>query len=205
MSPADVQATFCATLVDEWIHLGVAHTVVAPGSRSTPMALALAGRQELQLHLVHDERAAAFVALGARARRNARRSCCARAARPPPTSSRQSSRPGCPTSRCWSSPPTDLPSCATSERPRRSTRATSTAAPCAGSTTRVSLDAAAATSWRSLARRAFAASKNGPVHLNVPFREPFLGDVGELPVTDVGAGRYVAVDDGCSRRALPSC
>ena len=62
--PQDTQATFCATLVDEWIRLGVRHAVVAPGSRSTPMALALADRSELQVHVVHDERSAAFVALG---------------------------------------------------------------------------------------------------------------------------------------------
>lgn len=62
--PQDVQATYCATLVDEWIHRGVCHAVVAPGSRSTPMALAIAVRSELALHVVHDERSAAFVALG---------------------------------------------------------------------------------------------------------------------------------------------
>ena len=40
-SAPDVQATFCATLVDEWIVDGVRHAVLAPGSRSTPVALAL--------------------------------------------------------------------------------------------------------------------------------------------------------------------
>ena len=64
VTPADVQATFCATLADEWIRLGVRHAVVAPGGRSTPMALALAERSEVQLHVVHDERSAAFMALG---------------------------------------------------------------------------------------------------------------------------------------------
>ncbi|NND74300.1 MAG: 2-succinyl-5-enolpyruvyl-6-hydroxy-3-cyclohexene-1-carboxylic-acid synthase [Ilumatobacter sp.] len=64
MTAADVQSTFCATLVDEWIALGVRHAVVAPGSRSTPMAVALAARSEIALHVVHDERSAAFVALG---------------------------------------------------------------------------------------------------------------------------------------------
>ena len=39
--------------------------VVAPGSRSTPLALALLDRAELAVHVVHDERVAAFVALGA--------------------------------------------------------------------------------------------------------------------------------------------
>ena len=62
--PEDVQATFCATLVDEWLALGVRHAVVAPGSRSTPMALALTDRHEMHVHVVHDERSAAFVALG---------------------------------------------------------------------------------------------------------------------------------------------
>ena len=62
--PQDVQATFCATLVDEWLTLGVRHAVIAPGSRSTPMALALAGRAEMHVHVVHDERSAAFAALG---------------------------------------------------------------------------------------------------------------------------------------------
>ena len=61
---ADVQATFCATLADQWVRLGMRHAVVAPGSRSTPMALALAARADLALHVVHDERSAAFMALG---------------------------------------------------------------------------------------------------------------------------------------------
>jgi 2-succinyl-5-enolpyruvyl-6-hydroxy-3-cyclohexene-1-carboxylate synthase len=40
----DVQATFCSTLVDEWIRLGVRHAVISPGSRSTPLALAIVAR-----------------------------------------------------------------------------------------------------------------------------------------------------------------
>ncbi|MEM9562914.1 MAG: 2-succinyl-5-enolpyruvyl-6-hydroxy-3-cyclohexene-1-carboxylic-acid synthase [Actinomycetota bacterium] len=61
-------ATFCATLVDEWVRAGVTAAFVAPGSRSTPVALALDARarteRRFRLHLFHDERAAAFAAVG---------------------------------------------------------------------------------------------------------------------------------------------
>ena len=57
-------ATFSATLVDEWISLGLKHAVIAPGSRSTPLAVALVTRYEIDVHVFHDERSAAFCALG---------------------------------------------------------------------------------------------------------------------------------------------
>jgi 2-succinyl-5-enolpyruvyl-6-hydroxy-3-cyclohexene-1-carboxylate synthase len=63
-SPSSAQATFCATLVDEWIRCGVHDAVVCPGSRSTPMALALAQRSEVTLHVRIDERSAGFFAIG---------------------------------------------------------------------------------------------------------------------------------------------
>ncbi|MBM3657694.1 MAG: 2-succinyl-5-enolpyruvyl-6-hydroxy-3-cyclohexene-1-carboxylic-acid synthase, partial [Actinobacteria bacterium] len=62
MQSADVTATFCATLVDEWCSLGVRHAVLSPGSRSTPMALALSNAVELRYEVFHDERSAAFAA-----------------------------------------------------------------------------------------------------------------------------------------------
>lgn len=59
--------TLAAVLVDELIRCGVAHAVLCPGSRSAPLAYALdaadaAGR--LRLHVRVDERVAGFVALG---------------------------------------------------------------------------------------------------------------------------------------------
>jgi len=58
---------FATVLVDELIRCGLAEAVVAPGSRSAPLAMALhaassAGR--LRLHVRIDERSASFLALG---------------------------------------------------------------------------------------------------------------------------------------------
>ena len=63
-SSAATTATFCATLVDEWVLCGVCHAVVSPGSRSTPMVLEIANRSEIETHIFHDERSASFAALG---------------------------------------------------------------------------------------------------------------------------------------------
>ena len=59
---------FAATLVDELIRCGLREAVLAPGSRSAPLAIALFDRAgeagALRLHVRIDERSAAFLALG---------------------------------------------------------------------------------------------------------------------------------------------
>jgi 2-succinyl-5-enolpyruvyl-6-hydroxy-3-cyclohexene-1-carboxylate synthase len=51
-------------LVDELIRCGMTHAVTSPGSRNAPLALTLAGRDELEAVSVLDERCAGFFALG---------------------------------------------------------------------------------------------------------------------------------------------
>ena len=59
---------FATVFADELIRCGLREVVLAPGSRSAPLAMALHGRcgagSPLRLHVRIDERAAAFLALG---------------------------------------------------------------------------------------------------------------------------------------------
>ncbi len=60
--------SWARSLVRSLVHAGVRRVVLSPGSRSTPLALALLEREQagqLALHVVIDERSAAFAALGA--------------------------------------------------------------------------------------------------------------------------------------------
>ncbi len=173
-------ATACATLVDEWVRCGVRHAVVAPGSRSTPMAVALGERSELALHVVHDERVAAFVALGlgidgvpavvlctsGTAAVNFHPAVVEAGLSEVPMIVVTADRP--PELRGIGSPQTidQLGLYG------RSVRWFHDATP---------PDVTDPSAWRPLAQRVFATADAGPVHLNLPFREPLLGDPPALP------------------------
>lgn len=64
LPPENITVTFATTLVDEWVHQGVTDVAVCPGSRSTPLAVAVAAHDGLRVHMHHDERSAGFMAVG---------------------------------------------------------------------------------------------------------------------------------------------
>jgi 2-succinyl-5-enolpyruvyl-6-hydroxy-3-cyclohexene-1-carboxylate synthase len=183
-SGANLQATFCVTLVDEWVRAGVRHAVVAPGSRSTPMALALANDDRLSVHVHHDERAAAFLALGIGVATGVpaivlTTSGTAAAELHPAVAEASYGR--VPMLVVTADRPAELQSVGAAQTIDqthlfgRSVRWF--AAPGVP-------DAAAAPTWRSLASQAHHESVGvvpGPVHLNLAFREPLVGEAGEPP------------------------
>ncbi len=60
----DVALSYVTTLLDALVDGGVAHVCMTPGSRSTPIALAAARHPGITLHVHADERSSAFFGLG---------------------------------------------------------------------------------------------------------------------------------------------
>jgi 2-succinyl-5-enolpyruvyl-6-hydroxy-3-cyclohexene-1-carboxylate synthase len=190
---ADTTATFCATCVDEWVRFGVTDAVIAPGSRSTPMALAITADGRLRVHVHHDERAAGFMALGlglATGRPALILTTSGTAAvelHPSIVEAHQAKVPML---------------ALTADRPAE---LRDVGAPQAvdqqhlyGSSVRWFADPgvpdeAMRDRWRSLAARAVletVGSPPGPVQLNLPFREPLVATPGRLPPGRVGGGSW---------------
>jgi len=192
-----LNATFCATLVDEWARNGLTDAVVCPGSRSTPVAVALASDRRIRIHVHHDERSGSFMALGL---------------------ARATGRAVLVLSTSGTAAVEFHPAVVEADLDRvpllvvtadRPPRLRSVGAPQTidqvdlyGSSVRSFVDAPLPTdvnesTWRLLAKHAWWATSGtepGPVHCNLPFDEPLLGTPRELPPLD--ASMHAVVDLG---------
>ena len=203
---------FGTVLADELARCGLREVVIAPGSRSTPLAIAFwelerAGR--VRLHVRIDERSAAFTALGlAKASRRPVAVVCTSGTaaanfHPAVIEADESAVPLL---------------LLTADRPPelRGTGASQTVdqVKLYGSAVRWYAESGVperrpgiAGYWRSLACRAWAHAAGalgalpGPVHLNLPFRDPLVPDV--LPALPAGtaAGAAAPLPDNSNKRA----
>ena len=191
---------FATVLTDELIRCGLREAVVAPGSRSAPLALALhaaAAGGRLRLHVRVDERSASFLALG-----------LAKAGGAPVavvcTSGTAAAHFHAAVIEADESAVPLL--VLTADRPPelRGTGANQTidqiklyggAVRWFGETGVPEDRPGQREYWRSLASRAYALAAGlggglpGPVHLNLPFRDPLVPDAADEPLPDALAGR----------------
>ncbi|MBI2709481.1 MAG: 2-succinyl-5-enolpyruvyl-6-hydroxy-3-cyclohexene-1-carboxylic-acid synthase [Actinobacteria bacterium] len=189
-------ATFCATLVDEWIRGGLTDAVICPGSRSTPMALALAADDRIRVDVHHDERSACFLALGV-ARATGRPSLVLTTS----GTAAANLHPGVVEAHHSRTPLVLVTADRPPERRDQGAAQTIDQTHLFARSVRWYHDpgppaAAASGSWRALAARVLVeAVANpagpGPVHLNLPFREPLVGTPGPLPAARLGGQPWV--------------
>lgn len=194
-----MQATYAATLVDQWVREGLRDVVICPGSRSTPLAAAFFARDELRLHVRIDERSAGFFALGR-----------ALASRAPVAVLVTSGTAAAELHACVAeADQAEVPLVViTADRPPElhgvGAPQTMNQRHLYGDMVRhfeepgVAKESDAST-WRALARRLYVEARggtgrSGPVQLNAAFIEPLLANALELPVVDDVVGDVVDLD-----------
>jgi 2-succinyl-5-enolpyruvyl-6-hydroxy-3-cyclohexene-1-carboxylate synthase len=65
VDPTNANTALASAFAEELARCGLRHGVLSPGSRSTPLALALWRQEEIETTVIVDERSAAFFAVGA--------------------------------------------------------------------------------------------------------------------------------------------
>ena len=208
--PAWVGVRWCLALLDGLLAGGVRHLVLSPGSRSTPVLLAAQHRPALTLTPILDERSAAFFALGL-ARAGARPVALLATSGSAPAhwypAVMEASEAGVPLVLLSADRPPELRGWGANQ--------TTDQTRLFGTQVREFHDPgapvdtpAARRALHALGRRAAAVSQGGrpgPVHINLPLREPLVPRTDcTLPTPDPLPADDEAGDDATLTLALPS-
>src|SRR6266852_2540853 len=183
----DVTQSFAATFVDELAVQGVEYACVSPGSRSAPIAMALQRHPKIRVLMHIDERSGSFFCVG----------LAQSTGKPVVVLCTSGTAAGefhaAVVEACYSRTPLIV---LTADRPPELQGAGANQSidqqRLYGTAVRWFFDPGApvdlpnaARMWRRLAARAVAeAAGGGPVHLNLPFREPLVPRPGHIPIAE---------------------
>src|SRR5450830_762547 len=179
----DVTQSFAATFVDELAAQGVEYACVSPGSRSAPIAMALQRHPKIRVLMHIDERSGSFFGVGlAKSTGKPVVLLCTSgtAAAEFHAAVVEASYSRTPLIVLTADRPPELRDVGANQSIDQQRLY--------GTAVRWFFDpgppvdaANASRLWRGLAVRACAESASGPVHINLPFREPLVPTPGEVP------------------------
>jgi 2-succinyl-5-enolpyruvyl-6-hydroxy-3-cyclohexene-1-carboxylate synthase len=197
----DVTQAFAATFIDELAAQGVDYACVSPGSRSAPLAMALQRHPRIKVLMHVDERSGSFFAVGlAKATGKPVVLLCTSgtAAAEFHAAVVEAFYSRTPLIVLTADRPPELQSVGANQSIDQQRLY--------GTAVRWFFDPGvpaempnAARVWRRLAARAFAEAAAGPVHLNLPFREPLVPEPGRQTAAVGAPGQSVS-----SARSLPT-
>ena len=202
----DVALRCLFAFVDELVRGGLEHASISPGSRSTPIALALARHPSVRVHVHLDERASAFFALGiGKATNRPAAAVCTSgtAAAEFLPAAVEGSMARVPLLLLTADRPQELRGVGANQAIDQRKLFGAYArwfvdAPVPG-------DAATPRRWRSLAKRAYTRTitpRSGPVHVNLPFREPLVPSAAAPGHAFDGKGITVVATERVERTSL---
>jgi len=190
----DVTQSFAATFVDELAAQGVDFACISPGSRSAPLAIALQRHPKIRVFVHIDERSGSFFGVGlAKGTGKPVVLLCTSgtAAAEFHAAVVEAFHSGTPLIVLTADRPPELRDVGANQSIDQQRLY--------GTAVRWFFDpgppvesAGAPRQWRRLAARAYAEAAGGPVHINLPFREPLVPTPGELPVPLGTAGQAIS-------------
>src|SRR6266581_5686732 len=198
---SDVAQSFAATFVDELAAQGVEFACVSPGSRSAPIAMALQRHPRIKVLIHIDERCGSFFAVGlgkGSGKPAVVLSTSGTAAAEFHPAVVEASYSGTPLIVLTADRPPELLDAGANQAIDQRNLF--------GTAVRWFFDPGvpteipnAARLWRRLAARAVAEAATGPVHLNLPFREPLVPPPGQIPTAEAAPSQVIT-----SGRLLPT-